>query len=120
MLHVPPINLPLLAPKQEPHKKAHLLTKNIEDFSRKKSGEWASRQKKKDKTERVTGLGKKKTKKTRDEIGKWNQMTAMRFQTKGGVGRDNRYPRSPFGGCGKNIVQKYMCEKPVLSVSMLL
>ena len=32
-----------------------------------------------DKTERVTGLGKR----TREEIAKWNQMTALRFQTGG-------------------------------------
>ena len=31
----------------------------------------------KDKTERVTGLGRT----TREEIAKWNQMTAQRFQT---------------------------------------
>ena len=33
----------------------------------------------KDKTERVTGLGRR----TREEIAKWNQMTALRFQTGG-------------------------------------
>ena len=33
----------------------------------------------KDKTERVTGLGRR----TRQEIAKWNQMTALRFQTGG-------------------------------------
>ena len=33
--------------------------------------------KKKDKTERVTGVGRR----TRQEIVKWNQMTAPRFQT---------------------------------------
>ena len=33
----------------------------------------------KDKIERVTGLGRK----TREEIAKWNQMTALRFQTGG-------------------------------------
>ena len=46
--------------------------KNIEEFSGKSSAEQASRQKK-DKTKRVTGLGKK----TREEIAKWNQMTAL-------------------------------------------
>ena len=40
------------------------------------------KQAEKDKTERVTGLGRK----TREEIVKWNQMTALRFQTGGGVG----------------------------------
>ena len=33
----------------------------------------------KDETERVTGLGRR----TREEIAKWNQMTALRFQTGG-------------------------------------
>ncbi len=32
-----------------------------------------------DKTERVTGLGRR----TREEIAKWNQMTALRFHTGG-------------------------------------
>ena len=43
-----------------------------------------------DKTERVTGLGRR----TREEIAKWNQMTALRFHT----GGDIRHPRPPFGG----------------------
>ena len=52
VLHIPPTNLLLLAAKQEPYKnknktKNYLLTKNIEEFSGKKSsGEWASRLKK--------------------------------------------------------------------------
>ena len=50
MLHIPSTNLLLLAAKQEPYKKAYLLTKNIEEFSGKSSGEWISRQKKKDNT----------------------------------------------------------------------
>ena len=33
----------------------------------------------KDKIERVTGLGRR----TREEIARWNQMTALRFQTGG-------------------------------------
>ena len=36
MLHVPLTNLLLLAAKQEPYKRAYLLTKNIEEFSGKK------------------------------------------------------------------------------------
>ena len=61
MLHIPPTNLLLLAAKQESDKKAYLLTKHIEEFSGKSLEEWTSRQKKKknDKTERVTGLGRK-------------------------------------------------------------
>ena len=79
MLHIPPTNLLLLAAKQVQYKKkkkAYLLTKNIEEISGKRSGEWASRQKK-DRIERVMGLGRR----TREEIVKWNQMTALRFQT---------------------------------------
>ena len=45
-LHIPATNLLLLAAKQEPYKKAYLLTNNIEEFSVKSLGEWASRQKK--------------------------------------------------------------------------
>ena len=47
MLHISPANLLLLAAKREPYKKAFILTKNIEEFSEKSSGEWASRQEKK-------------------------------------------------------------------------
>ena len=44
----------------------------------------------KDKTERVTGLGRR----TREEITKWNQMTAL-IPDRGGGG-DIRHPRPPF------------------------
>ena len=47
MLHIPPINLLLLAAKQESYKKAYLFKKNIEEISG-KSSEWPIRQKKKD------------------------------------------------------------------------
>ena len=43
-----------------------------------------------DKTERVTGLGRR----TREEIAKWNQMTALRFQT----GERHQTSPPPFGG----------------------
>ena len=76
MLHIPPTNLLLLAAKQGPHKNAYLLMKNIKEFSGKSLEERTSRQKK---TERVMGLGRR----TREEIAKWNQMTAMRLQTGG-------------------------------------
>ena len=58
--------------------------KNIEEFSGKSSGEWTSRQKKKDRTESVTGLSRW----TSEEIVKCNQMTALRSQT----GGDMRHP----------------------------
>ena len=43
MLHIPPTNLLALAAKQEPYKKADLLTKNIQKFSVKSLGEWTSK-----------------------------------------------------------------------------
>ena len=46
MLHIPPTNSLLLTAKQEPYKKAYLLTKNIEEFSGKSLEKRASRQKK--------------------------------------------------------------------------
>ena len=49
VLHIPLTNLLLLAAKQEPYRKAYLLTKNTEELSGKSSGEWASRQKKRQK-----------------------------------------------------------------------
>ena len=45
MLHIPLTNCLLLTAKQEPNKKAYLLTKNIEEFSGKSVAERASRQK---------------------------------------------------------------------------
>ena len=44
-----------------------------------------------DKTERVTGLDRR----PREEIAKWNQMTALRFQT---GGETSDIPGPPSGG----------------------
>ena len=90
MLHIALTNLLLLAAKQVPYKEAYLLTKNIEEFSGKSSGEWTSRQKK-DKTGRVIRL----VRRTREAIAKWNQMTALRFQT---GGRHQTSPERDRGG----------------------
>ena len=97
MLHIPPTNCLLLTAKQEPYKKAYLLTKNIEEFSGKKFRR-KGQQAENDKTERVTGLGRR----TREETAKWNQMTAVRFQTGG------RHQTSPASlrGCLKRIITK--------------
>ena len=54
---------------------------------------------KKDQTERVTGLGRR----TREEIVKWNQMTALRFQTRG----RHQTSQSPFGGTGRTGPQNF-------------
>ena len=48
MLHIPPTNCLLLTAKQEPYKKAYLLTKNIEEFFGKSLEERASMQKRLD------------------------------------------------------------------------
>ena len=55
----------------------------LEKFRRK------SQQVEKDKIERVTGLGRR----TREEIAKWNQVTALRFQT----GETSDIPDLPSG-----------------------
>ena len=91
MLHIPQTNLLLLAAKQEPYKKNYLLTTNIEQFSGIKFRR-IDQQAEKDKTERVTGLGRR----TREEIVKWNQMTVLRFQT-GGGGETSDVPSLPLG-----------------------
>ena len=64
------------------------------------------------KTERVIELCRR----TRQEIAKWNQMTALRFQTRG----DIRHPQPPFGGekqvLGAKItsLQLKKCKLPIL------
>ena len=95
MLHIPPTNCLLLTVKQEPYKKAYLITKNIEVFWKKfrRKGQQAEN----DKTERVTGLGRR----TREEIVKWNQMTALRFQT---GGETSDIPGLPSGASCKKIL----------------
>ena len=45
-----------------------------------------------DKTERVTGLGRR----TREEIVKWNQMTALRLQTGGEISDIPGLPSGAF------------------------
>ena len=96
MLHIPPTNLLLLASKQEPYKKAYLLTRKIGRIFWKKLR--MEQQAEKDKTEKVTGLGRR----TREEIVKWNQMTALRFR----MGGDIRHPRSSFGGTTRQRIYK--------------
>ena len=52
----------------------------MEEFSGKKKSVGNEQvRRKKEKTERAMGVGRR----TREEIGKWNQMTALRFQTGG-------------------------------------
>ena len=79
MLHIPPTNLLPLAAKQESYQKAYCLTKKYRRIFLKKVRRTDQRAGKKDKTERVIGLGRS----TREEIVKWNQMTALIFQIGG-------------------------------------
>ena len=84
MLHIQPTNCLLLTTKQEPYKKSLSLNKKYwrifwKKFRRK------GQQAENDKTERVTGLGRR----TREEIAKWNQMAALSFQ------RGGRHQTSP-------------------------
>ena len=79
MLHLSPINYHLLAAKQEPYKKAYLLTKTVEEFSGGKNQKNGSVKHEKDKTERAMGVGRG----TREETVNWNKMTAPRFQRGG-------------------------------------
>ena len=80
MLHIPPTNLLLLSAKQEQYMIQKSLSRNEKHcrifwkkFRRK------DQHAEKDKIERVTGLGRR----TREEIAKWNQMTALRFPDRG-------------------------------------
>ena len=61
-----------------------------------------------DKTERVTGLGRR----TREEIAKWNQMTVLRFQTMGwgGGGETSDFPGLPSGSLRGNFYVQYQAE----------
>ena len=79
MLHIPPTNYHVLAAKQESYQKAYLITKSMEQSSGDKVSrmdQWADK-----KTERATRAGRR----TREEIAKWNQMTALRFQIVGNI-----------------------------------
>ena len=58
MLHIPPTSLLILAAKQEPYKKAYLLTKNIGRIFWKKFSRM-NQQAEKKMTERVLGLGRR-------------------------------------------------------------
>ena len=74
MLHILPTNLLLLAAKQEPCKNFRSLSpneKHLRIFWKKFRR--MNQQAEKKKTERVTGLSRR----TREEIVKWNQMTAL-------------------------------------------
>ena len=63
---------------------------------------------KKDKTERITGQGRK----TREEIVNWNQMTALKFQT---GGETSDIPGLPSGvSCEKAILKSIIIAIQIL------
>ena len=74
MLHISPSRLLLLPAAQEPYKKPTSSLKILKNFWD-KSQENGPAGRKKDKTERVTGFGRR----ARKQMVKWNQMTALRF-----------------------------------------
>ena len=73
----------LLSAQEEPHNKSLMLNEKLRIFWRKKegkkktSGEWTISRKMTTRQKESRGLGRK----TKEEIGKRNQMTALRFQT---------------------------------------
>ena len=105
MLHIPPTNL-LLTAKQEPYKKSLSLNKKYwRIFWKKFRGK--GKQAEKERTERVTGLGRR----TRKEIAKWNQTTALRFQT---GGRHQTSPASLRGSLYKEVGSPKESDKTTL------
>ena len=80
MLYIPPTSHHFLADRQKTHQKAYLVRKKTEEFSGEKSQDnRPAGRKKKSKTEGAMGVGRR----TREEIAKCNQMTAISFQTGG-------------------------------------
>ena len=64
-----------------------------------------------DKTERVTGLGRR----TREEIAKWNQVTALRFQTGGRHQMSPAYLRGDYNTDTYACIETYIksaCSEP--------
>ena len=87
-LHIPTTKHHLLAATQKLYQKAYLLVKSTEDFFLAKSQENGPVGRIKDKTERAMGVGRR----TREEIVRLHQMTALRFQ----MGGDISHPQPPF------------------------
>ena len=111
MLHIPPTNYHFLAAKQEQYPNVYLLTKTIEESffgeksranepvsgKRRDGKRNGSRQKKKrgDSTVESNDNNEGVDRRTREEIVQWNQMTTLRFQTRG------RHHRLYCGATGK-------------------
>ena len=74
-------------------------------FLEEKSGEWAGRQKKKEKIGTAMGVYRR----TREDIVKWNQMTALRLQT------GERHQRS-LASLQGFIKVKQICTQPYVTL----
>ena len=72
-----PTNYHLLTSKQETYQKAYLLTKNTEEFSGKTIRRMGQSKEKREDRQSKSEVGRR----TREDTVKWNQMTAIRFQT---------------------------------------
>ena len=91
MVHISPTNVLLLAAKQEPHKKAYLLTKNTEEFSRK---EFRRKGQQEEKRSDRKGNRTRQKNKTGDSKVESNDSPEI-------PARDIRHPRPPFGGLSR-------------------
>ena len=91
MLHIPPTNLLLLAAKQEPYKKPISQRKIFNNFLEKVQKKGPADRKRSDRK------GNRTRQKKREQIAKWHQMTALRFQT---GGRHQTSPVTLGGGEG--------------------
>ena len=106
MLHIPQTNYHILAAKQEPNnnKKARLLTKTTDEFSGAKGRRTGQQAGKKDKTERPKGV----VRRTREEIVKWSQTTALSSKTGG------RLQTSPASLLPQPKVCMCVCDVPLI------
>ena len=102
MLHIPLTNVLLPAAINRSQTKKHISYQKILKNFLGKVQENGPAGRRKDKTERITGLPRK----TREEIVKWNQMTALRFQTGARHQTSSVSLRGPLqrsGGCSTII-----------------
>ena len=101
MMHILPTNLLPQAAKQEPYEKAYLLTKNIEQFSGKSSGEWTSRQGKK-KEDRKSNRTRQKNKRGDSKV-ESNDSPEIPDR-----GEDIRHPGAPVPLRGYSVKKSYI------------
>ena len=119
-LHTPPTNYRVLAAQWEPYKKKSLTLNPecLENFLEKSQNRSSAN----NKTKRARGLGRTKT---REEMGKGKQMTALRFQT-GRLGSDiPGIPSTNWSTAYCNITDQepiaiYNCQFQLFHISVSL